>query len=64
LNRDIDGADHGASLLSDQPVVHLDVIHLVDMITRQNHEEFWLFAVDQEHILVNHIGSAFYANLH
>lgn len=59
LNGDVDRTDHRVGLLGDQPVIHLRVIHLVDMVAGQHEEEFRMFIINQEHVLIDGIcGSA------
>jgi hypothetical protein len=58
LNRDLDRADHCIRALSDEPVIHLDVVHLVDVIACKNEQELGMLAVDQKHVLVDGVGRA------
>ncbi len=59
LNRDVDCSHHSVRLLGDQPIVHLAVIHLVDMVTGQDQKILRMLGLDEEQILIDGIGGAF-----
>ena len=54
----IDGAHHGIGTFRDQPIEHLHVIHLVDMVAGKNQDIVRLFAVEEKHVLIDRVGGA------
>ena len=58
FDRDIDRADHGIGAFGDQPMEHLHVVHLVDMVAGKNEHIVRLFGVEQKQVLIDRVGGA------
>ena len=58
LDGNVDGADDRIRALGDEPMVHLRIVHLVNVIAGEDQQEFRVFSVDQEHILIHGVGGA------
>ena len=54
--RKLDRAHHHVGLLGDHEVVHLGIIHFVDVVAGQDKQKIRLFIVHQEQILIDRIG--------
>ena len=54
----IDRADHGIGAFGDQPMEHLHIVHLVDMIAGEDKHIVWLFGVEEKQVLIDRVGGA------
>ena len=61
--RGFNRADDRIRLLLDQQVVHVGIVHLVDVITGQDQQKFGHIIVEQEEILIHRVGGALDTNL-
>jgi len=55
FDRDIDRAHYGIGALGEQPMEHLHIVHLVDMVTGQDEYIVRLFGVEQKQVLIDRV---------
>ncbi len=58
FDRNIDRADHGIGAFGDQPMEHLHIVHLVDMVAGEDEHIVRLFGVEQKQVLIDRVGGA------
>ncbi len=58
FDRNIDRADDGIGPFGEQPVEHLRIVHLVDVVAGEDENIVGLFGVEQEQVLVHRVGGA------
>ena len=58
FDRNIDRADHGIGAFGEQPMEHLHIVHLVDVVARQDEHIVRLFGVEQKQVLIDCVGGA------
>ena len=58
LDGAVDGSDDRLRPRCDEPVLHLRVVPLVDVVARENQQELGMFIIDQEHVLIDGVGCA------
>ena len=56
FDRNIDRADHDIGAFGDQPMEHLHIVHLVDMVAGEDEHIVRLFIVEEKKVLIDRVG--------